>query len=418
MVQGERVSGVYDVVVIGSGIMGSCIAYQVAKRGSSVILIEQFDFLHRKGSSHGESRTIRLTYPEEYYTGMVKEAFQLWEEAQQEAGYRVHTKTVHLDIGPLANKSLQAVITSCKKHDIKVDLLTPDETAKRFPVFELPSDWIAVVTPQGGVLHATKAVAMFQLLASRNGAVLCDRNKVKKICPCWKLPDGNDGVLVTANNGSVLGRKCVIAAGAWTAKLVKEISGLDLPIQPLHTTIAYWQIDEKNLDAFSVANGFPTFACYTDPYVYGTPSIEYPGLIKISLHGGYSCDPENRPFLPDVAAAKKLVGPWIATHFKGKVRQEFPVLADPCLYSVTPDEDYIIDFLPLKFGEQGSVLVAGGFSGHGFKMGPLVGRVMADLAIHGDSPGIPLEHFSINRFLRAPGGNRKDFGDPALPVRM
>ena len=88
-----EISGEYEVVVVGAGIIGSCTAYQIAKRAKSVLLLEQYDFLHHRGSSHGESRTIRQTYPEEYYSEMMEEAFSLWEEAQQEIGYRLHIKT-------------------------------------------------------------------------------------------------------------------------------------------------------------------------------------------------------------------------------------------------------------------------------------------------------------------------------------
>jgi len=414
-----EISGEYEVVVVGAGIIGSCTAYQIAKRAKSVLLLDQYDFLHHRGSSHGESRTIRETYPEEYYTAMMEEAFSLWEEAQQEIGYRVHIKTKQLDMGSIQNKSLQSVIQVCRKRGIPIEVLNSEQVSEKFKVIKLPSDWIGVVTDRGGILRASKAVATFQSLALKHGATLRDNAQVTKISNGWKLRDGSHGVLVCTTRGSVLGRKCVIAAGAWAQKLAHEISGIELPIQPLHTSIAYWKIQE-GLQSFLPENGFPTFACYNDPYFYGTPSLEYPGLLKVSVHGGYPCDPDKRALLPDLDALMQKVSPWLAESFRGNVMSESPVVAEACMYSMSPDEDFIIDFLPLTKTEMSTaakspILIASGFSGHGFKMGPLVGRIMADLALTGEAHGVPLQYFSIERFLQNPQGNPKDYEEQVCP---
>ncbi|KAL3747925.1 hypothetical protein ACJRO7_016703 [Eucalyptus globulus] len=96
--------------------MGSSTAYQTAKRGQRTLLLEQFDFLHHRGSSHGESRTMRATYKKDYYTKMAVESSKLWREAESEAGYSVYTGTDHLDMGPGGSASLKAVIANCDKN--------------------------------------------------------------------------------------------------------------------------------------------------------------------------------------------------------------------------------------------------------------------------------------------------------------
>ncbi|GLJ56010.1 hypothetical protein SUGI_1202520 [Cryptomeria japonica] len=407
-----EIAGEYETIVVGAGIMGSCTAYEIAKRGKSVLLLEQYDFLHHRGSSHGESRTIRDAYVEEYYAAMMEEAFSLWEEAQQESGYRVHIKTQQLDIGSVQNRSLQSVIAVCKKLGIPHEVLDAEQASLRFNVLNLPKDWIAVVTNRGGILRASKAVAMFQSLALKNGATLRDNARVTNITSGWKLSDGLDGVQVCTSRGSVLARKCVITAGAWAHKLAKEIADIELPLQPVHATIAYWKIEE-GLDNFSAEKGFPTFACYDEPYLYGTPSWEYPGLLKVSLDGGKPCDPDKRSLVPDFDALKKLLSPWLAETFRGHIMSESPVVAEACMCTMSPDEDFIIDFLPLTktslSRERSPILIACGFSGHGFKMGPLVGRIMADLALKGEAHGIPMQYFSIERFLKSSRGNIKDY---------
>jgi len=487
--EGGEVHGVYDVVVVGAGIMGSCAAYQIAKRGKTVLLVEQFDFLHRRGSSHGESRTIRVTYPEDYYTRMMKEAYKLWEEAESEAGYMVYQRTGHLDFGSPYNQSLLAVISSLQKEGVPHQILSHKEVAIRFPTLRLPEDSLVIYTSQGGILQASKAVAMFQALAAKHGAVLRDRAKVLRVSPHWRLPDGSDGILVGTGRGSALGKACILAAGAWTPQLVRDISGLELPIKALHTSIAYWAVNKINPDALSPTRGFPSFADYSEPYIYGTPSIEYPGLVKVSVHSGVLCDPNRRSVSPDMEALKGVVSPWLASHFKGSVKWEAPIMAEGCMYSMTPDQDFILDHLPYSsktemvginvldckqgfFAQNGrragqgrrietarsqgslpylpeeadpdhgisseteafvqngveslqrdqlgicksQILVAAGFSGHGFKMGPLVGRVMADLALTGVSQGVPLEMFSIERFTKDAGGNHKLYEAPVKPV--
>lgn len=419
---GEAVCGAYDAIVVGAGIMGSCTAYQLAKLGKSVLLLEQFDFLHHRGSSHGESRTIRVTYPELYYTRMMKEAYKLWEEAESEAGYMVYHRTGQLDFGPPDSESLVSLVSNLAKENIDHAVLSHQECKDRFPSLKLPYDSLIVYTKQGGILRASKAVAMFQALALRHGATLRDRAKLVRISTQWKLPDGSDGVLVATNRGAALGRTCILAVGAWTPQIVRDLSGIELPIEPLHTSIAYWEV--KN-DILAASKGFPVFADYGKPYIYGTSSIEYPGLIKVSVHSGTPCDPNKRTVAPDLEHLRTEVSPWLASRFDGIVKSEAPVMAHGCMYSMTPDEDFILDFVPGK-GElagngelrrQQRVLVAAGFSGHGFKMGPLVGRIMADLALNGTAPGVPLELFSIRRFVKNPLGNQK--GDSQVkPVAL
>ncbi|KAF6155630.1 hypothetical protein GIB67_034725 [Kingdonia uniflora] len=395
----------FDVIVIGAGIMGSSTAYQIAKRGQTVLLLEQFDFLHQLGSSHGESRTIRATYPENYYSGMVIESSRLWEEAEAEIGYRVYYKTAHFDMGPSSNKTLIAVMECCESNAIPHRVLTPKQVSEEFSGrFELPEGWVGLSTELGGVLKPTKAVSMFQTLAIKRGAVLRDNMEVKEIVK----DDERGGIVVITSNGSrFYGKKCVVAVGPWMRKLIKMVMGLDLPIQPLHTTICYWRIKEAYKDDFLMESGFPSFASYGEPFIYGTPSLEFPGLIKIAVHGGYPCDPDKRTWAPTLLG--DYVSSWIENRFSGRVESAEPAVAQSCMYSMTPDEDYLIDFLGGDFGKD--VVVAGGFSGHGFKMGPVIGRILADLVLNGETKGVELKHFRLGRFEENAKGNVKEYED-------
>ncbi|KAG8375352.1 hypothetical protein BUALT_Bualt10G0091200 [Buddleja alternifolia] len=403
----ENSSQLFDVIVIGAGVMGSSTAYQTAKRGLKTILLEQFDFLHHRGSSHGESRTLRATYPEDYYSHMVSLSTRLWQQAEAEIGYKVYFKTTQFDMGPSHNKALLAVVNSCRKNSIPVRVLSSDEVDEEFSgKFKIPEDWIGVVTHDGGVIKPTKAVSMFQALALRNGAVLRDNTTVVNIKKNEDTPD--EIVVYTNGDEQFRSRKCVITAGAWTNKLIKNVRGLDLPIQPLETTVHYWKINEGHECNFTIESGFPTFASYGEPYIYGTPSLEFPGLIKIPMHEGRACDPEDRTWAAP-AALVDVLREWIKGRFGDLVDCDKPVMTQSCMYSMTPDEDFVIDFLGGEFGED--AVVCGGFSGHGFKMAPVVGRIAAELVADGRAEDVDLTHFRVSRFEGNCRGNVKDFGD-------
>ncbi|KAG0472262.1 hypothetical protein HPP92_016808 [Vanilla planifolia] len=184
----------FDLIIVGAGIMGSATAYEAAKLGKKVLLFEQFDLLHCLGSSHGESCTIRATYPESYYPPMVLESFRLWESAQSAAGYRVLVPTPQLDLGPGNNLSLQFSIRNCGPNfvDARVFDSNPRLSEEFSGAFRLPEGWLAVSTPLGGVIKPTKAVAMFQSLALHHGAVIKDRTQVVSIEPRYPQSRGSN----------------------------------------------------------------------------------------------------------------------------------------------------------------------------------------------------------------------------------
>ncbi|PUZ56951.1 hypothetical protein GQ55_5G388900 [Panicum hallii var. hallii] len=270
--------------------------------------------------------------------------------------------------------------------------------------------WVAAVSERGsGVLNATEAVRMFQALAPKKGAVVRDNPEVVGI---RKGPEG--GVVVETSTGEEFsGAKCVVTVGAWTSKLVKSVAGVDLPIQPLHTMVLYWRIKPGRERELTAEAGFPTFSSYCAPhFVYSTPSLERPGMIKINYHGGPPCDPDSRELVSGGGNVVERVARWIDEFMPGRVETAGgPADRLPCMYSMTPDEDFVIDFLGGEFGED--VVIGAGFSGHGFKMGPAVGSILAEMAMDGEArtaaeAGVELGHFRINRFDGNPMGNAKD----------
>ncbi|AQK91381.1 probable sarcosine oxidase [Zea mays] len=382
----------YDVIVVGAGIMGSCAAHAAASRGAHTLLLERFDLLHQLGSSHGDSRIIRDAYVKAQYPPMVRLARRLWAEAEAESGYRVLTPAPHLSMGPRGNAALLAAVKSAGAEEVDLSQMWGG-------AFQAPEGWLTAVSEHGGgVLNATKSVAMFQALAVKMGAVVRDNAEVVDI---RKEPEG--GVVVKTSSGEEFrGAKCVVTVGAWTSKLLRSVAGVEIPIQPLHTLTLYWRIKPGRERGLMAKAGFPTFSSYGDTPVYGTPSLELPGLIKISCDGGPPCDPDNRDWASGDREITERVARWIQEFMPGHVDSAgAPVVRQSCICSMTPDKDFVIDWLGGEFGED--MVVGAGFSGHGFKMGPAVGRLLAEMAIDGEArtaveAGVELGHFKINRF--------------------
>ncbi|KAB2024993.1 hypothetical protein ES319_D06G123300v1 [Gossypium barbadense] len=298
----------FDVIVVGAGVVGSSTVYQLTKRGQKTLLLERFDFLHHQSSSHGESRTIQATYLEDYYLGLVDESYRLW-EAQ------------HFDMGPSDAKSLLFVLATCRKNTIPYQVLDHRQVAKRF-------------SRQIDIPEPTNAVLMFQMLAFKNGACLKDNTTLVSI-----NKDGDQGLKVAASNGEIFwGKKYVVVVGDWMRNLVKTVCGIELPIQPLEANVCYWRIKDGHEVEYAIGNNFSMFTSYGHSYIFGTPSLEYPGLIKVAVHGGYQ---------------------W-------KVDLSKPVMIQLCMYLMTPNEDFMIAFLRGEFRKD--VVIEGGFSGHGIKM--------------------------------------------------
>lgn len=412
----------YDYVVVGAGVHGSATAAELASRGQRVLLVEQFDWLHRRGSSHGESRITRSTYPQTHYTQMMKKSFLCWEQACNAYGSSCFTLTGGLDFAMAGNPAITALIKSAAENGVPHEVLTPQDVAARFPAYSLPEGCTAVYHPQAGVLAATKAVAMFQSLCRQRGGVLVDRTAV------LSMHATSGGVEVRTSKGNVTAERCVIAAGAWTSGLLRSSFGCDLSrvLTAVPVAVSYWRCkDAASAEQLSARN-CPVSIFYTgaglgnadshgaDAEMYTTPVLEMPGLVKISLHlpehlwGALVIgDPSARLVVPPEEVVRHHVTSFVATHFPGVDSSRGPALIEPCMYTMTPDHSFIIDTVP---NSHGRCWLVSACSGHGFKFGALIGQVMADLAITGTTDAAPVDEFRLARF--------SDLQIDALPSRL
>ena len=358
-----------DTVVIGGGAMGSAAAWALSRRGRQVTLVEQFGPGHKIGASHGATRNLNPGYHRPEYVAMLAEGLSLWDELEQDSGEQLLARTGIVNHGP--DPRLPDVADALNQAGIRAEFLSPAAAGERWQGIRF--DQQVLHMPDGGQLNPEAALPAFQRLAVARGAEMRHHTKVVEL----KVMD--DGVRLTLESGAgtevVIAAQVVLTAGGWTEKLLAGAAGstqLRMPKlrvtqeQPAHFRVA---------DAGARWPGFNhmpgTGAEYKSWYspVYG---MQTPGEgIKAGWHGvGPVVDPDRRSFQPDpvqLAALQDYARAWLP----GVDADSFEAIS--CTYTTTPDEDFILDRI-------GPVVIGAGFSGHGFKFAPVVGRILADLA--------------------------------------
>jgi len=366
----------YDVCVIGSGVNGSSAAYSLAKQSKKVLLLEQFPIPHNRGSSHGQTRVVRSLYKQYDYAKMSGDSFPLWEKLEEEANEKLLILNGNMQFyGPSHYDELKEFCASIDKINAKYEVVeSGNEFNKRYPLFNIPEDTKTIIEPGGGTILASKAVLALQKIFVLNHGVLRDGEKVIKIVP-------GDIIQIKTDQSTYNAKSIIIACGPYTKTLTEDL-GLHLPLQVVRAFPCYWKLKDE-----SANNDFP---CYirTGLPIYGLPSIEYPGLVKICDHHGIEAD-INYPddIKPDLEGIKY----FIRTYMKGV--EDRPSIIENCFYTNTPDRHFIIDLHP----HHTNIVIAAGFSGTGFKMAPVTGRILADLSL-GRTPTYDISMFRMSRF--------------------
>lgn len=373
----------YRAIVVGLGAMGSATLYHLARRGWRVLGLEQFGQGHALGSSHGDSRIIRETYFEHpLYVPLVQRAHELWRELEQRAGISLMTITGGLMIGPPDGLVVSGTLRSALEHNLPHSILSPLEVRERFPAFELGEDLVAVFDPRAGFLDPEACNRAHIEGALESGAEARFNERVTN----W-IVDG-DGVRVTTTLGRYVADKLVLSAGAWNRGMVPDI---ELPLV-VERQAVFWLDPGRDRPDYDLG-GFPIYAYEYRPgnICYGFPRL--PRGVKASvMHDG---ETTSRPDNVNRAIDDAEVNP-----LRAALRPILPALADAqvresnvCLFTNTPDHDFIIDFHPFL----PQVLISSPCSGHGFKFSSAIGEVQADLLTEGKT-GFDLSPFRISRW--------------------
>ncbi|KAI8507460.1 hypothetical protein Bbelb_148400 [Branchiostoma belcheri] len=375
---------VWDAVVVGAGIEGSATAFHLAKNGCRTLLIEQFPLPHSRGSSHGASRIIRKAYVQQHYARMMNEAYPIWEQVERETGTQLYMKTGGLMVGPRSSKQLTETERSLSGAGSEFERLSSDDLKLRFPNLSFPADYRAVLDPEAGVLKADKALRCFQDLFVKYGGRIHDEEKVVRIDP-------GDVVTVHTSKSTYKTRKLLLLPGPWAGKLLGPL-GLHPPLKPVRISVLYWR--EKQPGTYALKKGFPVFVDHTTLHKYGLPCLEYPGIFKLCYHSGPVIDPDDRDGVAGSRGNQEIVRmmcDYVRKHFPGL--ESVPAIQESCIYTNTPDEDFILDRHP----QYRNIIIGAGFSGHGFKLAPVVGKLLCELAMD-KQPSYDMTPFSLDRF--------------------
>jgi sarcosine oxidase len=376
----------YDCIVVGVGGVGSAALWEAAKRGWSVLGIDQFGPAHDRGSSHGQSRIIRRAYFEHpNYVPLVNHAYDLWDELTRRHRTapevkELLTNTGLLQVGHPESPVIRGVQASADQHGLMVERFSPAEIETRLPIFKIPQDHVGLFEPDAGVLRVELCVAAMIRQSLKLGAELVSDSAVSS----WSIRD--DGIIeVRTQAGCYRSSRLVIAGGAWSQSLLPD---LDLRLKVLKTQQHWFQLDRVDQ---KLINRFPAFLFeqMDGEVYYGIPELDYLGM-KVCEHTGgdliedpLKVDRElDRESLSRVVAFLKR-----AMNF-GHHRL---VHHSTCLYTMSPDQHFIVDQHP----GCSQVTFAAGLSGHGFKFAPVIGKYLIELL--GNSPQPDFDFLKLER---------------------
>jgi sarcosine oxidase len=371
----------YDIAVIGLGGIGSATAWFAARGGRSVIGLERFALGgHHHGASHDHSRIIRHSYHTEHYVHLTRFAYDAWRQVEAESGETcVHT-TGGIDLFPRnAAIGVDTYRESMRSTGVPFDELTGTETMKRWPAWRIPADTEVLFQANTGIVSPAETVPLLQRLASERGADLRGDCAVVAI-----EPNGEQVTVHLADGPAVVAAQVVIAADAWTASLVEPL-GATLPLVVTKEQVTYYDT-EHPLDFDRAA--FPVWIWMDDPSFYGFPTFGRTGVKIAQDCGGLPVDPDTRGFELDPAILAR-TDAFAAEAFGGRLG--VPLSTTTCLYTLTPDRDFVVDSLP----EHPNVHIALG-AGHGYKFVAWFGRTLAALATD-ENPACDLTPFALAR---------------------
>ncbi len=370
----------YDHIVIGVGSMGSAACYHLARRGRSVLGLEQFTIPHELGSHAGETRIIRKAYFEHPdYIPLLIRAYENWQELTERSGKQLYHKTGLFYAAPKGHELINSIRRSAELYNIPLESGVPTK-------FSLPTGYESLFEPDAGYVEPENTIRALVHHAIDLGAEIHEREQVLG----WNGGGQPGYVTVRTNIAEYRCKKLIVTAGAWSAKM---IPGIDKHLRVTRQVLAWLKPAEP--EQFTKEK-FPCWLIATENdkgAYYGFPIIpSHLGALKFAYHypgSDTEADSVNRKVVIEdtenlLDFARKFLPPASGEIESTKV----------CLYSNSPDENFVIDNLA---GMEDQVCVAWGFSGHGFKFVPVVGEILADLAMYGKT-SLPIEFLNAGRF--------------------
>ncbi|MBP85320.1 MAG: N-methyl-L-tryptophan oxidase [Planctomycetaceae bacterium] len=355
----------YDVIVLGTGGVGSAAAFHLAHRGARVLGLDRFPGGHANGSSHGETRIIRKAYFEHAdYVPLLNRAYELWHELEDRIGQQLYREVGLIEAGPPDGLVVPSVLEAARQHNLSVEEVSRTDFNDRFSAFSLPEGDVAVFEQDAGFLFVEQCVLAHLDQAKQCGAELRTGESVV----AWEA--SHQGVSVRTESDTFHAANLVITAGAWATDLLADLD-VQLTIRRKH--LDWYACDDPR---YRADNGCPCFFFETPAgYFYGFPQLDEQG-VKFADHTGGT-------EIEDPLTDDKSIDPADRQRVEAFVRSYLPSVSsthvrhEVCYYTMSPDEHFVVDRHP----EHENVAFAAGLSGHGFKFASVLGEVLADLAL-------------------------------------
>ena len=382
----------YDVIVVGLGTAGSATCMTLAQRGVSVLGIDAFHPPHTLGSHHGESRSVRRAYLEgTAYLPMALRAWDLWRKLEKDSGEKLLVTTHNLTIGPPDGPAVSGFLASARAGGISHDLLTAAEIRKRWPPLAPPSHFAAGLEKEAGIVFPETCIRVFLAMADTAGA----RLQVDERVTGWTATSG--GIEVRTSQGRYTAGRVLIAAGARARRLLGDAGAMLTPKRvPVHwitpPDATAYQLGQFPVNFWQVPinETAGTSGAYRE--FYTLPAIKPGGRVKAAFHNQLAdVDPEHPS--PAVSTAEETAMRAMLQRFLPPLSDR-PMTSDTCMYTLTPDDHFVLGPLP-----QNENVFAVALAGHGFKFAPVLGETLADV-LEGITPAIDMGFFSPVRFVR------------------
>lgn len=371
----------YDCIVLGTGGVGSAALYHLARRGLRVLGIDRFPPGHDRGSSHGDTRIIRLAYMEHPdYVPLLFRAYDLWRSLEESRGETLFVQCGLLQIGPASGAVISGVRASATQHRLAVDEVAPADVRERFGDRWAAEGMVGLFERKAGFLYVERCVTAHVEEARRSGARLVTGESVLS----WRAE--HSGVTVRTDRSSYTAQKLIISAGPWASGL---LAGIGVPLEVRRKPLLWYASTNP---AHRVENGMPAFLFEApEGIIYGFPQIDAAG-VKIAEHTGGQVVDDPLEVRRETDAADRDPVEAFARRYLPGVTTDLRKSA-VCMYTMTPDEHFLVDIHP----EEPRVAFAAGLSGHGFKFTAVLGEVLADLVERGET-GLPVGFLSPARF--------------------
>jgi sarcosine oxidase len=369
------------VAVVGAGAFGGWTALHLRRLGHQVTLVDAWGAGNSRASSGGETRIIRAMYGgDRLYVELTLRSLALWWEHEQRIGRRLYHRLGALWMYGGDDRYARATLPLLRAAGLEAAELSPSDAAVRWPQIDFTGVRTVFHETEAGYLLARQGCeTVRELFVAEGGAY-----RVAEARPA-PLERGGLGSVALSDGGTLRADRFVFACGPWLAGVFPDVVGGR--VTPTRQEVFFFGLPPG--DRAYDEDECPVWVDHGERFIYGIPGNERRGFKVADDTRGPAIDPTTEERLPSaegLARAREL----LRRRFPGLSRAPL-VEARVCQYEQSPDGDFILDRHPLAE----NVWLAGGGSGHGYKMGPAVGEQMARLVVGAAEPDA---RFSLRRF--------------------